>query len=134
MRRLHNLKYHIEVPSITAERLNAMFGGIPTLVDEQDHQNFTHIVKLEPFQRALDKFKPQLWISGIRKVDNETRKHLNVLSIDKRGIYKVSPLFHWTDQDMQDYMQSHQLPTCRHYYDPTKVETGRECGLPDTLI
>ena len=26
-------------------------------------------------------------------------------------------------------MEQHQLPTCRHYFDPTKVHDGRECGL-----
>ncbi len=31
--------------------------------------------------------------------------------------------------DVEDYMERFELPTCKHYFDPTKVHDGRECGL-----
>ena len=117
------------VPGITSERLNVMMGGIPTLDEPEKHAEFTRIVKLEPFTRALDELKPKLWISGIRQNETEFRRSLDVLSVDKRGITKVAPIFRWTEEDLSNYMQTHDLPSCRHYFDPTKVESGRECGL-----
>lgn len=123
------LNMKIYVPSVTTERLNVLMGGIPTLDDADQHEKFTRIVKLDPFNKALDDLKPRLWISGIRRDDTDFRKSLDILSRDGRGITKVAPLFYWSDEQLADYMAEHDLPSCRHYFDPTKVETGRECGL-----
>jgi len=123
------LDTRVFVPEITAERLNVIMGGIPTLEDPDLHQRFTEIVKLEPFTRALNQLQPEVWISGIRRDDTEFRKSLDILSYDKRGILKVAPIFYWSDEDLDQYMEQHEIPSCRHYFDPTKVESGRECGL-----
>jgi phosphoadenosine phosphosulfate reductase len=120
----------IYIPQWTAERRNAIMGGIPHPDDDPEvHEEFTRQVKLEPFQKALDDIRPEVWISGIRREETDFRKTLDILSYDKRGILKVAPFFYQTEQQIQDYMDRHQLPSCRHYFDPTKVEDGRECGL-----
>lgn len=121
---------HIYIPQITAERRNAIMGGIPHPdEDPQVHDEFTRQVKLEPFDFALNEHKPEVWISGIRQQETDFRKTLDILSLDNRGILKVAPLFYWNDEQLEDYMKSHQLPSCRHYFDPTKVLDNRECGL-----
>ena len=120
----------IYIPQITAERRNAIMGGIPHPDDDPEvHEEFTRQVKLEPFDFALQEHKPEVWISGIRQEETDFRKTLDILSMDNRGILKVAPLFYWTQQDVADYMESQQLPSCRHYFDPTKVLDNRECGL-----
>jgi phosphoadenosine phosphosulfate reductase len=120
----------IYIPQITAERRNAILGGIPHPDDDPEvHEEFTRQVKLEPFDFALQEHKPEVWISGIRQEETDFRKTLDILSVDNRGILKVAPLFYWTEQDIADYMESQQLPSCRHYFDPTKVLDNRECGL-----
>lgn len=121
---------HIYIPQITAERRNAIMGGIPHPDDDPEvHEEFTRQVKLEPFDKALEDLQPEVWITGIRRDETEFRKTLDILSWDNRGILKVAPLFYWSEQQLQDYMDEHELPSCRHYFDPTKVEDGRECGL-----
>ena len=70
-----------------------------------------------------------IWLTGIRREETEHRKSLDIVSIDNRGILKVAPIFYWSEDDVEAYMEQHQLPTCRHYFDPTKVHDGRECGL-----
>ena len=35
--------------------------------------------------------------------------------------------------DVEDYMERFELPTCKHYFDPTKVQDGRECGLHTSI-
>ena len=121
---------HIFIPQMTAERRNAIMGGIPHPDDDPDvHEEFTRQVKLEPFNRAIEQLNPEVWITGIRREETDFRKTLDILSWDKRGILKVAPIFYWSEGQLDDYMQQHQLPSCRHYFDPTKVEDGRECGL-----
>lgn len=120
----------IYIPQITAERRNAIMGGIPHPDDDPEvHEEFTRQVKLEPFDKALQDLQPEVWISGIRREETDFRKTLDILSWDNRGILKVAPIFYWSEQQVQDYMDEHDLPSCRHYFDPTKVEDGRECGL-----
>jgi len=123
------LDIRVYSPLMTSERRNAIMGGIPTVDEEERHREFTRQVKLEPFARALADLQPQVWFTGIRREETEHRKTLDILSIDDRGILKVAPLFYWSDEDVEQYMARHQLPTCRHYFDPTKVHDGRECGL-----
>jgi phosphoadenosine phosphosulfate reductase len=120
---------HVYSPQMTSERRNAIMGGIPTVDEMERHREFTRQVKLEPFDRALDEFRPEIWLTGIRREETEHRKSLDIVSLDNRGIVKVAPLFYWSEDDMEAYMVRHGLPSCRHYFDPTKVHDGRECGL-----
>jgi phosphoadenosine phosphosulfate reductase len=120
---------HVYSPQMTSERRNAIMGGIPTVDEMERHREFTRQVKLEPFDRALDEFRPEIWLTGIRREETEHRKSLDIVSMDNRGILKVAPLFYWSEDDMEAYMVRHGLPSCRHYFDPTKVHDGRECGL-----
>lgn len=123
------LNLQVYSPAMTAERRNAIRGGIPTLDEAERHANFTREVKLEPFERALAEYRPKVWISGIRREETEYRKSLDIVSLDSRGILKVAPLFYWTEQQVKSYMREHSIPSCQHYFDPTKVLSGRECGL-----
>lgn len=123
------LDIHVYSPKMTSERRNAIMGGVPTVDEEERHQEFTRQVKLEPFGQALEEFKPQVWLTGIRKEETAHRQNLDIVSLDNRGIIKVAPIFYWSEDDMDDYMAQHELPSCRHYFDPTKVHDGRECGL-----
>jgi phosphoadenosine phosphosulfate reductase len=123
------LNIHVYSPQMTSERRNAIMGGIPTVDEEERHREFTRQVKLEPFDRALAEFRPEVWLTGIRREETEHRKTLDIVSLDARGIIKVAPLFYWTEEQVEDYMEQQQLPSCRHYFDPTKVQDGRECGL-----
>ena len=123
------LNIHVYSPQMTSERRNAIMGGIPTVDEEERHREFTRQVKLEPFDRALAEFRPEVWLTGIRREETEHRKTLDIVSLDARGIIKVAPLFYWSEEQVEGYMEQQQLPSCRHYFDPTKVQDGRECGL-----
>jgi phosphoadenosine phosphosulfate reductase len=123
------INIHVYSPLMTSERRNAIMGGIPTVDEEARHQEFTEQVKLEPFARALEAFQPEIWLTGIRQEETEHRQSLDIVSLDNRGIVKVAPIFYWSEDQVEDYMEQYNLPTCRHYFDPTKVHDGRECGL-----
>lgn len=124
------LNMQIYTPEMTAERRNALMGGIPHPDDNEAlHQEFTRQVKLDPFKRALDELQAEVWITGIRQHETEFRKGLDIVTYDKRGILRVAPIFYWTEEQLEDYVGAHELPSCRHYFDPTKAMDGRECGL-----
>ncbi len=129
MQRL-NLKMHIYNPAMSAERRNALMGGIPHPDDNEAlHQEFARQVKLEPFAQAMDDLQGEVWVTGIRREETEHRKSLDIVSVDNRGILKVAPVFYWTAEQLEDYLEQYDLPSCRHYFDPTKIHDGRECGL-----
>ena len=120
----------IYTPRMSAERWNALYGGIPQLDEAELHQQFTRDIKLEPFERALAELKPELWFTGIRRGETDFRKTLDIVSWDeRRAILRVAPIFDWSEEDVARYVESRGLPSCRHYFDPTKVLDNRECGL-----
>ena len=123
-----DLNMRIYNPLMSAERRNALMGGIPS-IGEEHFEEFTRQVKLEPFERVLADLQPDIWLTGIRRDETEHRRSLDILSMDARGVLKVAPIFYWNDDDVDAYMAQYQLPSCKHYFDPTKVHEHRECGL-----
>lgn len=102
--------------------------GIPE-VDTPEHKIFSEQVKLEPFHRAMTEQKPDLWFTNLRHGQTSFRDHLDVVSATKDGIIKVSPFYHYTDEDLDQYLEKYDLPNEKKYYDPTKALAHRECGI-----
>ena len=102
--------------------------GIP-FIDSPEHKLFTEEVKLEPFRRALQELQPDVWFTNLRADQSEYRNTLDILHMGKEGILKVSPFFHYSEFDLEIYLQEFALPNEKRYYDPTKVLAKRECGL-----
>lgn len=122
-----NLNIHLYVPKQTVAHRNTTL-GIPSIKDEK-HAFFTEQVKLEPFKRAMTEHQPEIWFTNLRKGQTAFRDGIGVLSFSKDGILKVSPFYHWSDEDLDQYLKEHNLPNEFKYFDPTKVESNRECGL-----
>jgi len=102
--------------------------GLPDINDPK-HKDFTEIVKLEPFRRALKEQDPELWFTNIRVRQTELRKSKDILSYSKDGILKVSPFYYWTDDDLDSYLEKNDLPKNSTYFDPVKALENRECGI-----
>lgn len=122
------LNVKLYTPKETAAYRDAVFGGIPD-VNSSQHEEFTHQVKLEPFQRAMIQQKPDVWFTNLRKGQTAFRDSIGVLSYSKDGILKVSPFYHWSDEKLDAYLEENELPNEFKYFDPTKVLSNRECGL-----
>jgi len=102
--------------------------GMPD-VNNSNHNEFTEIVKLEPFRRALKEHQPQVWFTNIRVRQTELRKSKDILSYSKDGILKVSPFYYWTDNELDEYLEVNNLPKNSTYFDPVKALENRECGI-----
>ena len=123
-----DLNIHVYNPLMTAARRDALMDGIPS-IDSPLHDEFTQQVKLEPFKRAMQDFQPEVWLTAIRKDQTAFRQNLDIVTQDETGLIKVAPVFYLTEVDMEGYLYEHSLPDEEDYYDPTKVEGDRECGL-----
>lgn len=124
-----NLNLTVYTPLRTRARRDALNGGIPTLDEEDKHARFTREVKLEPFQRAMADIRPEVWFTALRKEQTPYRATLDIVSRGADGVLKISPVFHWSEADLERYLDEHRLPNNLDYFDPTKVESKRECGL-----
>jgi phosphoadenosine phosphosulfate reductase len=121
------LNIQLYVPKQTVAHRDIVL-GIPTIKDPK-HAIFTAQVKLEPFFRALEEQQPDVWFTNLRKGQTDFRNSINIVSKSKDGILKVSPFYNWSDKDLDGYLIEKGLPNEFTYFDPTKVESNRECGL-----
>jgi phosphoadenosine phosphosulfate reductase len=104
------------------------FLGIPK-TDCPKHTEFTEVVKLEPFRRAINENQPKVWFTNIRIRQTEYRGSKDILSYSKEGILKISPFYYSSDDDLDRYLEVHNLPKNSSYFDPTKALQNRECGI-----
>ena len=127
-----NLNIQPFVPKLTAAHYDAAHGGMPEPAEENEGtiKAFSTVMKLEPFQRGMRELAPTVWITALRKVQNPNRAELAIVSPDNNfNSLKVSPVFNWSDQEMEAYLKEHALPNEWDYFDPAKADEKRECGL-----
>ena len=120
------------VPRMTAAHYDAIHGAAPepTPENEQRLKEFSTVMKLEPFLRGMKELAPTIWLTALRKVQNPNRAGLDIVVADGNfNTIKVSPVFYWSDADMEAYLQRHHLPNEWDYFDPAKADEKRECGL-----
>lgn len=124
---LLKLEIDLYVPKQTSAHRDVTL-GIPD-IDDPKHPIFTEQVKLEPFKRAMDHHRPDLWFTNLRSGQTAFRNNIDIFSKDRNGLLKVSPFYHWSDQQLDKYLEAHKLPNEFNYFDPTKQLDNRECGL-----
>jgi phosphoadenosine phosphosulfate reductase len=67
------------------------------------------IRKVEPMRDALAGV--DCWVSGVRRVDSQTRAGAAKFGWDKRfGLWKLNPLADWSDEQVWNYINEHNVP------------------------
>jgi phosphoadenosine phosphosulfate reductase len=135
LKRQLGLNVKAYLPKVTAAHYDAVHGGMPEPTPENEDRikAFSTMMKLEPFQRGMRELAPNVWITALRKVQNPNRAGLDIVSHDANfGSLKVSPVFYWSDTEMEAYLEQHHLPNEWDYFDPAKADDKRECGLHAT--
>ena len=123
-----NLNMVSFIPQRTRAHREALEGAMPS-IDDPRHAAFTQEVKIEPCERALREMQPDVWFTALRAEDTPERAKMQPASRNSDGLLKIAPLLQWTAKDMYYYLEAHDLPNNFDYFDPTKVEDKRECGL-----
>jgi len=68
-----------------------------------------HVRKVEPFKRAIAGYSA--WITGVRREQSATRAQAVPTEWDgENGLYKVSPLLEWTEEQVWQYIRARKLP------------------------
>ena len=70
---------------------------------------YHQIRKVEPMNRALDEWKAQAWITGLRRSQSTSRAATPVLQVQKDR-WKLNPLADWSDRQVWRYLADHDLP------------------------
>jgi phosphoadenosine phosphosulfate reductase len=64
--------------------------------------------KVAPLGKALSGFSA--WVTGLRRVEAPTRAKAALISFDEAfKLVKINPLAAWTDEDMQSYIDEHDV-------------------------
>ncbi|KAA1245091.1 phosphoadenylyl-sulfate reductase [Mycobacterium simiae] len=64
--------------------------------------------KVVPLAQALSGYSA--WVTGIRRVESPTRANAPLISFDESfRLVKVNPLAAWTDQEVQTYIEQHNV-------------------------
>ncbi len=70
---------------------------------------YNRLRKVEPMQRALRELGVRSWIAGLRRSQSRSRAAIDFLELHD-GRWKLHPLADWTDRDVGQYLQQHDLP------------------------
>ncbi|MDR2215489.1 MAG: phosphoadenylyl-sulfate reductase [Nevskiaceae bacterium] len=92
------------IESYVAEHgINGFYNGLT------ERQSCCHIRKIEPFRRAIA--GAGAWVTGVRHQQSAQRALAQAVEFDKpNGLYKISPILDWTNDDVWAYIRSHKLP------------------------
>lgn len=72
-------------------------------------ERYNRLRKVEPMQRALRELGVRNWIAGLRRSQSRSRANLDFLEL-RDGCWKLHPLADWSDRDVWQYLQKHDLP------------------------
>jgi phosphoadenosine phosphosulfate reductase len=103
-----DLNLHIYLPKVSSA-WNVARNGSLWESGAEGIQRYNQIHKVEPMQRALKELKVRTWFAGLRRSQSSTRAQIDFLEL-RDGRWKVHPLADWTDRDIWNYLQKHDLP------------------------
>jgi phosphoadenosine phosphosulfate reductase len=69
------------------------------------------IRKVRPLRRALSSL--DAWITGLRRDQWASRSNIRKVELDHDhgGLLKINPLADWTEEEVQDYLREHDVPS-----------------------
>ena len=72
-------------------------------------EQYNHMNKVEPMQRALSDLGVKTWFAGLRRSQSDTRGKLPVLQ-KLTDQFKVYPVIDWSNKKLHDYLKANDLP------------------------
>jgi phosphoadenosine phosphosulfate reductase len=107
-------RYHLNIvtlyPSITTEEQESKFGK-KLFTCEDGQPDCCRLRKEAPLLDYLAKKQSPVIINGLRRAEGGRRAGLRALGPDLRtGGYQMSPIYDWTEKDIEAYISLHKLP------------------------
>lgn len=97
-----------DVRSITADALDISVTDPDGTLNLHDKDACCALRKTNPLQQVLKGF--DAWITGRKRFQSGSRAQLEFFEADGNRRIKVNPLAHWRPEDLQAYIETHDLP------------------------
>ena len=109
-RRHYGLPVDIYAPDTRLLQAYVREHGVNAFYDNVElRQRCCAVRKIEPLARAL--VAKGAWIAGLRRAQSPTRRAIAVEEFDAaHGLPKFNPLVDWSDDDVWDYLRTHDVP------------------------
>ena len=105
---IFNLDIRIYQPTISAARMRALWGDLwENGKDGADRYGL--ITKVEPMNRALRETGADVWLSGLRRSQSNSRIDRPFVEQQKKTV-KAYPILDWADAQVDLYYHQNQLP------------------------
>ena len=96
-----------DVRVIGPDRTEVLTKDVDGLLHQADLDACCDLRKTQPLNKALQEFEG--WITGRKRYHGGQRAKLPLFEKEARKI-KINPLANWTAQDVQSYINTHDLP------------------------
>ncbi|MGD9417709.1 MAG: phosphoadenylyl-sulfate reductase [Verrucomicrobiota bacterium JB025] len=103
-----DIDLRIYQPTVSAARMQALWGNLWEQGREGSDQ-YGLLTKVEPMNRALTEIGADVWLSGLRRSQSETRQDRPFVEQQKKTI-KAYPILDWADAQVELYLNEHRLP------------------------
>ncbi|MDR1876169.1 MAG: phosphoadenylyl-sulfate reductase [Flavobacteriaceae bacterium] len=109
-----NMKYNIKIdvyfPNNQSVEKYVKENGVNSFYESiEKRKSCCQIRKIEPLLRSLSQLN--VWICGLRQEQSVTRTGVQAIEWDEANkLIKINPLVHWSEQDVWDYINQHQVP------------------------
>ncbi|MDB6089871.1 MAG: Phosphoadenosine phosphosulfate reductase [Gammaproteobacteria bacterium] len=88
---------------VAAQGVNGFYHSL------EARQACCRIRKVEPFKRAIEGYGA--WVTGVRHEQSATRALAEPVEWDaENGLYKISPILDWTEEQIWQYIRARKLP------------------------
>ena len=101
-------RYKLNIVDLTCAMGHAVFLKQHGQLHQTNPDLCCEINKVVPLKKAIAGLKA--WITGIRRDQANTRRHVQILEQYQPGLVKVNPLANWTKDMVWDYIKLHAIP------------------------
>ena len=105
---LPKLDLRVYQPSVSAARMQALWGNLWE-GSADDQERYATLTKIEPMNRALREIGADVWLSGLRRSQSNTRSDRPFVEQQKKTL-KAYPILDWADAQVELYLHQHNLP------------------------
>ncbi len=108
---INKLSLNIEIlqSEISPARMEALYGKLWESEKPEDLDTYHKIRKIDPLEKAFEKYSINCWASGVRGQQTNNRSKMQKIDII-RDRFSLRPLLKWTTKDMFYYMEENNLP------------------------
>lgn len=106
----YSLTYEVYFPnSEEVEHFTRSKGPLAIYDDVETRKECCRIRKINPLKRALAGAKA--WICGLRQEMSSGRNGTALVEWDSQfGLFKINPLYNWSEEQVWNYIREHELP------------------------